>query len=107
MSLGWGTGMFLEDNGAYSRSGYTAGFFGAAELEAEASPGVVFRFTLEHDGWDTNAAATLLWRGLGVTLGVLGLDEGTADPTSNALNQTRLFLRIGASLRQSREWFGT
>ncbi len=99
--------MFLKDNDAYSRSGYTSGLFGAAGLEAEASPGVVFRLTLEHDGWDTNTAATLLWRGVGVTLGVLALDEGGADETSNALNQTRLFLRITASLRQSREWLGS
>ncbi len=106
VSLGWGAGMFLEDNSAYSSSGRTSGIFGAVEVEAEASPGVLFRLTLEHDSWDTNAGVTLLWRGIGVTLGVLGLDEGSADQTSNALNQTRLFLRIGASLRQSREWLG-
>ncbi len=107
VSLGWGAGMFLEENSAYSSSGRTSGFFGAVEFEVEASPGVLFRLTLEHDGWDSNAAATLLWRGVGVTFGVLGLDEGAADQTSNALNQARLFLRIGASLRQSREWLGT
>ncbi len=107
VSLGWGAGMFLKDNIAYSSAGYTSGFFGAAELDVEASPGLVFRLALEHDGWDTHAATSLLWRGLVLTIGVLGIDEGSADLDSNALNQTRVFLRFGASLRQSREWLGS
>lgn len=106
LSVGWGAGMFLEDNPAYSRKGYTSGFFGSAALDAEASPGVVFRLMLEHDGWDTNAAGTLSLYGIEVTLGLLAIDEAGADENSNALNQMRFFGRIAATLNQSRAWLG-
>ena len=61
---------------------------------------------LEHDGWDTNAAGTLMLHGIEVTLGLLAIDEGGADETSNALNQMRFFARVGATLSQSRTWLG-
>ena len=105
-SLGWGYGTFYVENPEYSTKGYSYGIFGAAALDAVASPGVVFRLTLEHDGWDTNAAGTLLLHSVEVTLGVLAIDEGGAEPNSSALNQMRFFARVGAGLNQSKAWLG-
>ena len=67
---------------------------------------MVFRLTLELDGWDTNAAGTLLLHSVEVTLGVLAIDEGGAEPNSSALNQMRFFARVGAGLNQSKAWLG-
>lgn len=105
-SLGWGYGMFYVENPAYSDKGYTYGIFGAAAFDVEASPGVVFRLILEHDGWDTNAAGTVLFGGLDFTLGLLAIDEGSAEPDSGSLNQMRFFARVGASLDRTRAWLG-
>ena len=106
VSVGWGYGFFYVENPEYSEKGYTSGFFGAAALDAEALPGIVFRLMIEHDGWDTNAAGTLMLHGIEVTLGLLAIDEGSAEANSNAVNQMRFFARVGASLNQSRAWLG-
>jgi hypothetical protein len=105
-SLGWGYGTFFVENPEYSTKGYSHGIFAAAALDAVASPGVVFRLALEHDGWDTNAAGTLVLHGVEVTLGVLAIDEGGAEANSSALNQMRFFARVGAGLNQSKAWLG-
>ena len=105
-SLGWGYGTFYVENPEYSTKGYSYGIFGAAALDAVASPGVVFRLALEHDGWDTNAAGTLLLHGVEVTLGVLAIDEGGAEANSTPANQMRFFARVGAGLNQSKSWLG-
>jgi hypothetical protein len=106
LTLGFGGGHFLVDNPLYSTRGRTYGVFGSAVVDIQAGSQAVVRLAVEHDAWDLGLAASLFFRGAEVAFGVLGVEESLPDTDTLNLNQPRLYVRIGTSLRDLRRWGG-
>jgi hypothetical protein len=94
VSGGWGTGIFMKENPQIEGSDRSGGIFGAVTFDFQAGEDAYLRAITEWDGHDLNLGATAWLAGLELTVGVLAVGKGEAEPRLEAgepFDPTRTF----------------
>lgn len=108
VSVGWGSGLFSEDNPAIGDEG-SGGLFGGVGFDFAIGDRAFLRVMGEYDGFDVNVGALAYLAGLEFNVGVLSADEGdrpdfvATDPTASGpgmlYNQSKFYASISMDAR--------
>lgn len=80
ISLGWGTGLFFEDNPQIDGDTRSSGLFGAVSADFQAADRAFIRVMGEFDGFDVNLGAVAYLEGMEFSVGLLSAGKGEANP---------------------------
>mgnify|MGYP001030027857 CR=1 FL=1 len=110
LSLGWGSGFFVEDNVVAGREAFpdslnvpTSGVFGSLAVDFKIGRDHFLRFMVEHDAWNVNAGAMLMVGGAELSAGVLAL-AGTTNGDTRSENQLRPYVALTLDATVLRRW---
>ncbi len=79
ISLGWGTGLFFEDNPQIDDETNSSGLFGAISADFQAADRAFIRVMGEFDGFDVNLGVLAYLEGIEFSVGLLSAGKGEAD----------------------------
>ncbi len=85
ISLGWGSGLFFEDNPQVDDDTNSSGLFGAVSADFQAADRAFIRVVGEFDGFDVNVGVMAYLEGMELSVGLLSAGKGEAnDPQDPA-----------------------